>query len=300
MEQQGSQRLRGILAVGTAATLWGTVGPLVQLYPAGTAFQYATMRNLFGDLALWILVMLQRQRTRYTRADLRPILIGAVGTACFMPFYAMGFERTGVAVASVLAIGAAPLFTGVVGRIVFGRVPGRQWFLGTGLAVAGLVGLNWPSGGTTVNLVGVCFALGAAVGYALQATGMELMSQRHSPFQSVAPIWTTATILQAPICLGRDFGFLSQPALLAGTVYGGVLTVAITFAMFTYGLSRIGSSTAVTVGLMEPITAATLGVLVLGEHLSLLGAAGIVLVLAGLVVVSRPERMPAQAILVEP
>ena len=299
-QQQGGKRLQGILMVGLAATMWGTVGPVVQLYPEGTAFQFATMRNLFGILALWLMVAVQRRHSRYTRQDVLPILVGAVGTACFMPFYTLGFQRTGVAVASVLAIGAAPLFTGIVGRIAFGRAPGRQWFLGTGLAVAGLVGLNWPSGGTTVNGAGVLFALGAALSYAFQATGMELMSRRHSPVQSVAPIWTLATILQAPICIGRDFSFLGDPLLLAGTVYGGVLTVAITFSMFTYGMARIGSSTAVTVGLMEPITAAALGVLLLGEHLTALGYAGIVFVLAGLVVVSRPERMPARAILVEP
>ena len=49
----------------------------------------------------------------------------------------------------------------------------------------------------------------------------------------------------------------------------------------------------VTLGLAEPVTAALLGVLVLGEHLGPLQAAGAVLVLAGLGVLARaPSARP--------
>lgn len=300
MSHETRDRGRGIAAVAIAATMWGTVGPIVQMYPEGAAFPFATMRNIFGVATLWIMVMFLRQRTRYTKQDVGAIVLGAVGTAAFMPMYTLGFQRTGVAVAAILAIGAAPVFTGIVGRVLFGRVPGRAWFLGTGLAVVGLAALNAPSGGTTVSLTGAAFALTAALSYAFQASGMELLTRRHSPVQSVAPIWTLATILQAPICIGRDFSFLREPLLFAGVVYGGVFTVAITFSMFSYGLARIGSATAVTVGLMEPITAAAMGILLLGEHISGLGAAGILFVLAGLVVVSRPEKTSAREVLLEP
>lgn len=290
----------GILAVGSSAAMWGTVGPLVQAYPKDAAFPFASMRNLFGIVALWLMVSFMRRRTTYTRKDLRGLLLGGVGTAAFMPCYTMGFQRTGVAIAAIVAIGSAPVFTGIVGRIVLGRVPARPWFVGTGLAIVGIVLLNAPSGETSVNLVGIAFAIGAGVSYGFQATGMELLSQRHSPVQSVAPIWTLATVLQAPIAIGHDFSWLQQPILLAGALYGGIFTVAITFSLFTWGIQRVGSATAVTVGLMEPITAAALGVTVLGESIDPLGVVGIVVVLAGLVVVSLPERTSPRSVIVEP
>ena len=300
MVRSSNQRLLGILAIAAAATMWGTVGPIVQAYPHDAAFPYATARNVFGILTLWFMVSLHRQRTRYSRADIPGLLMGGVGTACFMPFYTLGFQRTGVAIAAIVAIGSAPLFTGVVGRVVFGRVPARPWFIGTALAVVGLVLLNAPSGDTKVNLLGIGFAMCAGIAYAFQASGMEMLSRRHSPVQSVAPIWTLATILQAPIAVGHDFSWLRDPMLFAGAVYGGVLTVAITFSMFTWGITHVGSATAVTVGLMEPITAAALGILVLGETVSTLGLAGIAVVLGGLVVVSLPERTSPRQVLVEP
>lgn len=295
-----NHRLTGILAIGVAATMWGTVGPLVQAYPKDAAFPFASMRNLFGVLALWAMVALQRQRSSYTRQDLPGLLMGALGTACFMPLYTLGLQRAGVAIAAIVAVGSAPLFTGTLGRILFRHVPARAWFLGTGLAVVGLVLLNFPSGDTTVSVLGIGFALCAGLAYGLQANGMEMLSRRHSPMQSVAPIWTLATVLQAPITVGHDFSWLGKPLLLAGAVYGGVFTVALTFSMFAWGIQRVGSATAVTVGLMEPITAAALGILVLGETVSTLGLLGIAVVLAGLVVVALPDRTSPRAVLVEP
>lgn len=293
-----NHRLSGILAIAAAATMWGTVGPVVQLFPEGTAFQYATLRNVFGVIALWIMVGLSKDRRRYEKRDVFPILVGGIGTACFMPMYTLGFQRTGVAVASMLAIGAAPLFTGLLGRVAFGRRPERNWFIGTGLAVIGIAALNAPSEGTTIKLAGALFSLGAAFSYTLQATGMEMSTKRLSAVQCVAPIWTIGMLLQAPLVIGRDFSFLSDPILLAGVVYGGIFTVAISFSMFTWGIARVGAATAVTVGLMEPITTATLGVTVLGEHLPALGFVGIVFVLAGLLVVSRASKTPP--IVIEP
>ena len=280
--------------------MWGTVGPIVQLYPEGTAFQYAAMRNVFGILTLWLMVWFLKTKTRYTKQDIWPMLLGGAGTAAFMPFYTLGFQRAGVAVAAIVAIGSAPIFTGIVARILFKRTPGKPWFIGTGLAVAGVALLNAPTGETNVQLAGVMFATVCGLAYACQATGMEMLSRRHHPVQSVAPIWTVGTILQAPIVFGKDFSFLSEPLLLGGTIYGGVFTVAITFSMFTYGVAKIGSATAVTVGLMEPITAAALGVTLLGETITTLGVVGIGFVLAGLVVVSRPEGTSARSVLVEP
>jgi DME family drug/metabolite transporter len=103
-------------------------------------------------------------------------------------------------------------------------------------------------------------------------------------------MFTIGTIFQAPLSYGKDFSFLQDPVLLMGALYGGVVTVALAYAAFIYGIARIGAATAVTVGLMEPLTASILGVVLLGETISAVGLIGSVLILAGLVVVSRPPK----------
>jgi len=284
-------RALGISAVALGTILWGTVGPVVKLFPDGTAFQYSLVRNLSGTTALWLMVLFSKNKRRYTKQDIVPILVAGTGAALFFPLYIKAFELTGVGVAAVVSIGVAPIFVGLIAWIALKQPPGKQWAYGTLVAVTGVVALNWPSGNSTVNVLGIGFALAAAFGYSLQATGMGMISTRHTPYQCVAPMFTIGTIFQAPLSYGKDFTFLQDPVLLLGALYGGVVTVALAYAFFIYGIARIGAATAVTVGLMEPLTASILGVVLLGETVSVVGILGSVLILAGLVVVSRPPKL---------
>jgi DME family drug/metabolite transporter len=289
-------RVLGIFAVAIGTIIWGTVGPVVGLFPEGTEFQYSLIRNLTGVSTLWLLVLFSKNKKRYTKQDIVPILVGGTGAALFFPFFILAFQLTGVGVAAVVSIGVAPIFVGLIAWIALKQPPGKQWAIGTVVAVAGVVALNWPSGNNTVSFLGVAFAMAAAFGYSMQATGMGMISKRHTPFQCVAPMFTIGTIFQAPLSYGRDFSFLQDPVLLLGVLYGGIVTVAVAYAFFIYGISRIGAATAVTVGLMEPLTASILGIVLLGETVSAIGIVGSVLILAGLVVVSRPPKEPAQLV----
>ena len=262
----------------------------MQLFPVDTEFQYSLVRNLTGTTALWLLVLFSKNKKRYTKQDIVPILVAGTGAALFFPLFILAFRLTGVGVAAVVSIGVAPIFVGFIAWIALKQPPGRQWAIGTLVAVIGVVALNWPSGNNTVNVLGIGFALAAAFGYSLQATGMGMISKRHTPFQCVAPMFTIGTLFQAPLSYGRDFSFLQDPILLMGTLYGGIVTVAVAYAFFIYGISRIGAATAVTVGLMEPLTASILGVLLLGETISAIGVVGSALILTGLVVVGRPPK----------
>ena len=287
-------RVIGIAAVALGTIIWGTVGPVVRLFPEGTEFQYSLIRNLTGTSALWLLVLFSKNKKRYTKQDIVPILVGGTGAALFFPLFILAFQLTGVGVAAVVSIGVAPIFVGLIAWIALKQPPGKQWAIGTVVAVTGVVALNWPSGDNTVSFLGVAFAIAAAFGYSMQATGMGMISKRHTPFQCVAPMFTIGTIFQAPLSYGKDFSFLQDPVLLLGALYGGIVTVALAYAFFIYGIARIGAATAVTVGLMEPLTASILGVLVLDETVSVVGVVGSVLILIGLVVVSRPPKVVSQ------
>ena len=142
------------------------------------AFQYAAMRNVFGVAALWLMVLFLKHKTRYSRADLCGLILGGIGTAAFMPFYTLGFQRAGVAIAAIVAIGSAPIFTGIIARVLFKRTPTKPWFVGTGMAVLGVALMNAPSGDTEVHVAGVLFASVCGLAYAFQATGMEMLSKR--------------------------------------------------------------------------------------------------------------------------
>ncbi|MDA6365996.1 EamA family transporter, partial [Escherichia coli] len=62
----------------------------------------------------------------------------------------------------------------------------------------------------------------------------------------------------------------------------GILATGIAYFLFSKGLVHVSSSTAVTLALAEPLTAALLGVFLLGESLTAVSWLGIFLIMMGI------------------
>ena len=72
----------------------------------------------------------------------------------------------------------------------------------------------------------------------------------------------------------------------------GLATIGVAYVLFTWGLSGLTAATAATLTLAEPLTASILGVVVLGERLSPLAVAGLVVLAAGLALLALGSRAP--------
>ena len=70
----------------------------------------------------------------------------------------------------------------------------------------------------------------------------------------------------------------------------GLATVAVAYICFGRGLARLDVSSVTTLSLAEPLTAALLGVAVLGETLVTVQVAGAAFVVLGLALSSRGDR----------
>ena len=68
------------------------------------------------------------------------------------------------------------------------------------------------------------------------------------------------------------------------------MPTALAYVLFSRGLRHLGSGETATLVLAEPLTAAALGVVALGEHPSATAGVGALLVLAGLLVLAAPRR----------
>jgi DME family drug/metabolite transporter len=83
---------------------------------------------------------------------------------------------------------------------------------------------------------------------------------------------------------------LAEPRGMAVALHLGLLATAVSYGLFARGLKSISVGTAATLSLAEPLTAALLGVVVLGEHLSLSQVSGIVLLFGGLLFLALGEK----------
>ena len=66
----------------------------------------------------------------------------------------------------------------------------------------------------------------------------------------------------------------------------GVFGTSIAYVLFLTGLQKILSSSAVTLSLGEPLTAALLGVFLVGEYLSVASWIGVAMLLGGIIVIT--------------
>jgi DME family drug/metabolite transporter len=106
----------------------------------------------------------------------------------------------------------------------------------------------------------------------------------------MAVVASLGALMLLPLIWTRDFSWLAEPRGTAVALYLGVLTYALPMFLFAYGLTLTPVATAVTITLMEPLTAGLLGVLIVGEHFPLAAWCGLFMMLSGLFVLTVSGR----------
>jgi DME family drug/metabolite transporter len=279
------------LHVLTAAVLFGTTGTAQALGPAIEPLAVGTARIAIGA-ALLVLVALVAGRFSLGGADRRLILLSGVCVAAYQATFFAAVDDTGVAVGTVVAIGSAPVFTGLLARAFTGERLGGRWLGATALGCAGVCTLVLGSGsGSEVSLPGVGLALLAGSGYAGYAVaGKKLMDQGATPEALMATVFSIGAVVLLPLLAVVPTGQLLSGEGLALALYLGALPTALAYILFARGLERIGAGETSTLTLAEPVTAAALGFAVLGERPGAAALAGAALVLAGLALLAlRPN-----------
>ncbi len=95
-------------------------------------------------------------------------------------------------------------------------------------------------------------------------------------------VFTLSALLLSPLLFVFDMSWIASVRGAGISLHLGIVATGIAYFLFAKGLSRVSSSTAVTLSLAEPLTAALLGVFVVGERLSTVSWFGISLLLLGI------------------
>lgn len=274
-----------------AAILFGTAGTAQAFAPAeANPLSVGAVRQAIGGSILGLLGVLWWVRRHRLRAPRWTSNVGWVvlGGACVMAFQATFFFGTrgnGVAVGTVIALGSSPLFAGLFDWWR-GHRPTRRWLVATALAVAGIVLLSGVLGtSATLQPLPVLASLVAGAAYAGYAVAAASLVQRGvAALPATAAVIGTSGLIGAAILPFTDNSWVAQPRGLAVALWLGAVSVVFSYLLMGSALRHLSASTAITLGLAEPTTAALLGVLVLGETLAPLQLGGVLLVLGGVVV----------------
>lgn len=177
-----------------------------------------------------------------------------------------------------------PIMTLALEALVARRKPGLGAVLAVGLVFAGALLAGWPKLSLSASEpVGLVCALLTPIGFAVYILVAYRFTRRVSPFAGAASIYSGLglgyAIVVALTGLDLPTGWPAIASLLAIGVLGGVVQIS----AFAYALPRLSASGYSIIVSMELITVVLLGVLVLGEELSVLQAVGVALVAGGVV-----------------
>jgi drug/metabolite transporter, DME family len=281
---------RAALLVLAGAALFGTVGTAQIVGPDVPTAQLGAARLLLGG-ALLVAIAVATGHAGGLGVCVRsaPAWWAGLGQAAFNLCFLGAMREAGVALGTLLAIGATPVLTGLVTRQV-----SRRWLVATTVAVGGLVlliaGQSGSAGADVLrpSVLGVVLALGASASYATYIiAGNAASRQRLRVEPYLATTFAVAAVLTLPVLLLGDAGWALRPGGAVLLLYLAVVPTVLAYHLFNRGLSGVRPATASTLGLVEPVVAATLAVLVLGERLSAVAAIGAGLIVAGLLLIVR-------------
>ena len=292
-------RAAAIGAILLAAVCFGTTGTAQSLGAADVdPLLLGAARIVLGGALLAALLGLETVRAP-RRAPRRPrastvllVLLGAAGVAAYQPAFFTGTAENGVAVGTIVALGSAPAFTGLLEWLVLRTAPSARWFASTALAAVGVVllaGLLTGGAAGAVSPLGLAGSAGAGAAYALYAVcGKLLLERGFSPAAAMGAQFGAAAVLALPVLLAGDLPSLagSVPAVL----WLGVVTVAVAYTFFARGLRVLPAATVSTLTLVEPATATLLGVALLGERLTVDALLGVAVLVLAVLLLALPSR----------
>lgn len=284
--------LVGGLLLGSA----GTAGALAP--DEATPAAIGGLRVTIGSLVLTaVLPLVGGSVARMTRLTTHwQVWAMAACTAAFQPLFFGAVARTGVALATLLAIGGIPVIAGLIAWPTLRLRPTRTWGVATAIAVLGLVVRSWSELRAGDGLGVLMAAAAATVVGCYVVTTKARLDTGAQPVELAAAAYLLAAVLSIPMMAGQPLGWLRTSSGLAVAVYLGVATMALGNVVTVRGIRGLSPGPAATLMLADPVTATLLGVLVLHERLDFAGVVGLVLVLTGLAVQAVAPSYRARAV----
>ena len=276
----------------TAATLWAVNGVVAKvIMDAGvTALRLTEVRctGAFVGLAA-ALVAFAPERLRVTRRELpRLVVFGVAGLAFVQWFYFVAINRMSLAVALLIQY-LAPLIVALFSRFVLHEPVRRRVWLALALALVGLSFVLEVWGGAELEGIGVGASLAAAASYALYLLLAEREIGRRDAISLMAYGFFFATLFWAIVQPWWTFpsGIFDDAAAGAWHVPVWSLMVSmvvlgtiVPFGLLIGALRFVPATRAAITAMFEPVAAAVVAWLWLGEELGAaqLGGAALVLV----------------------
>ncbi|MBP5607278.1 MAG: EamA family transporter [Lachnospiraceae bacterium] len=283
----------GIILIIIAACFWGSMGIFVRrLGDYGfNSIQIVSIRITLAALIFCgILLIKDRAGFRISLKDI-PLFLG-LGLGSILFFTVCYFSAIAIMSLSTAAIllYTSPIWIMLMSMLFFHEKMNGRKLAALILAFGGCVLVSGISGGG-MTLSGILLGLGSGIGYGLYSILGTIALRRYSPYTVTTYTFVIAAMGSWVICQPADMinrfkaaGSLS--GLILFCILTAVVTAVIPFLTYTLGLRTVEAGRAGILANIEPLVATVIGMICFSEPLTILSGAGIVLILAAVVILN--------------
>ncbi|MFE5581871.1 EamA family transporter [Kitasatospora sp. NPDC056531] len=273
----------GLLSISAAAVAWGVGGAVAALLLRTSGLgPVAVTCWRFGVAALCLALLPSGKRSGGRRGS--AVLTG-IGLAVSQCAYFGSVQYAGLGLGTLITIGAGPVLTSLGAHVLLGERLTRRVVAAVVLALGGLVLLVAAPAAGPRPALGVALALLAGAGQ----SGLTLWARGGGTAKASTGAFTTGLLCLLPFAaLQGVLPSAGDPALTGGALlFLGTVPTLLAYRWYFTGLTAVPGTTASVLVLLEPATAAVIGVLFLGEPLTAGLVAGSALLLAAIAALAR-------------
>lgn len=234
------------------------------------------------------LMLIRKESFRISKSDIPVLILAAVFYDISSMFLLWAYDYLGSGLATILHF-TYPVLTTLIMMIFFNEKSSLPKILAIIMAVGGVILLSVQKGGGDVSLAGVAVAVFSGLGYASYMVSINVSSK----LQNLKGLKLTFYVFLIGdiflIANSYAFGTGMQP-LNSGMDIVNLLLLAFVCTILSnqtliVSIKNIGSVRASVLGAMEPVTAVIVGLLVFNELMTWKTAAGMLVILAAVIII---------------
>jgi drug/metabolite transporter, DME family len=281
----------GLLLLMLSASLWGTVGVFVHALYQLTAANSLSIG--FFRLAISVPVLgiacrltLRNRIMPIAKRHLWLMLLIGVMTALYQVCYFTAIAQIGVAAATLITLCTAPISVALLASVLLGERLTTGVLLSGLAALIGTILLIQPAAEThsLQSWIGVLFALGSALGYAIVILCSRVLAGRYHPLQTLTVGFSTGALVLLPFAIATEFTLLYSGLGWGLLLYLGIIPTALAYLLYFSGIRHTTATVASIVTLLEPLISTVLAWWLLGERLGSLGLVGAAIMLGAIAI----------------
>ena len=286
----------GLMYIILASVLWGTSGIFVHyMAPFGfTSLQMTFIRAIVSFLCMGVYVLIKDKRL--VKTNLKESLLFLLGGFSFYmtaTCYYYSMQLTSISTAVVLMY-TAPIFVMIYSTTFLGEKLTPMKLISVAGMIVGCGLVSGIIGGMKFDVVGILVGFMSGISYAIYNIVTKIEMQKGiNPIKANFYCFLFAVIGGA--ILSEPLGIIdcirnNPPVTIPLSIGLGVVTCILPYFTYTMALRELPAGTASSLGILEPMAATIYSVLIFGEKISIYSFAGIILILASVIILGRQKQ----------